>query len=112
MHDEPIPPPHAGGRNIDLRHLTAGSTLYLPVGVPGALLSLGDGHAAQGDGEVCVSTLECQVRTTIRVSIERSMSLRGGRCGLVGRSPGVACRTRAIVSETRRRVPRLRLSTN
>ena len=76
MHEEPIPPPHAGGGNIDLRHLTAGSTLYLPVGVPGGLLSLGDGHAAQGDGEVCVSGLECQMRTTIRVSVERGMSLR------------------------------------
>ena len=53
-----------------------GSTLYLPVGVPGGLLSLGDGHAAQGDGEVCVSGLECQMRTTIRVSVERGMSLR------------------------------------
>ena len=76
MHDVPIPPPHAGGGNIDLRHVTAGSTLYLPVGVEGALLSLGDGHAAQGDGEVCVSGLECQMRTTIRVSVERGMTLR------------------------------------
>ena len=76
MHDVPIPPPHAGGGNIDLRHVTAGATLYLPVGVAGALLSLGDGHAAQGDGEVCVSGLECQMRTTIRVSVERGMTLR------------------------------------
>ena len=52
MHGVPIPPPHAGGGNIDCRHLTAGTTLYLPVGVPGGLLSLGDAHAAQGDGEV------------------------------------------------------------
>ena len=76
MHDVPIPPPHAGGGNIDLRHVTKGSTLYLPVGVAGALLSLGDGHGAQGDGEVCVSGLECQMRTTLRVSIERGMRLR------------------------------------
>ena len=76
MHDVPIPPPHAGGGNIDLRHLTRETTLYLPVGVPGALLSLGDGHGAQGDGEVCVSGLECQMRTTIRVSVERGMTLR------------------------------------
>ena len=76
MHDMPIPPPHAGGGNIDLRHVTRGSTLYLPVGAPGGLLSLGDAHAAQGDGEVCVSALECQMRTTIRVSVERDMSLR------------------------------------
>ena len=76
MHDVPIPPPHPGGGNIDLRHVTKGATLYLPVGVAGALLSLGDGHAAQGDGEVCVSGLECQMRTTIRISIEPGMNLR------------------------------------
>ena len=76
MHDVPIPPPHAGGGNIDLRHVTAGSTLYLPVGVAGALLSLGDAHAAQGDGEVCISGLECQMRTTLRVSVEQGMTLR------------------------------------
>jgi acetamidase/formamidase len=76
MHDVSIPPPHAGGGNIDLRHVTAGSTLYLPVGVAGALLSLGDAHAAQGDGEVCISGLECQMRTTFRVSVEQGMNLR------------------------------------
>jgi acetamidase/formamidase len=76
MHDVPIPPPHAGGGNIDCRHLTAGTTLYLPVGAPGGLLSLGDAHAAQGDGEVCVSGLECQMRTAFRVSVERGMNLR------------------------------------
>jgi acetamidase/formamidase len=76
MHNVPIPPPHAGGGNIDLRHVTTGSTLYLPVGAAGGLLSLGDAHAAQGDGEVCVSGLECQMRTTIRVSIDREMRLR------------------------------------
>jgi acetamidase/formamidase len=76
MHGVPIPPPHAGGGNIDLRHVTKGSTFYLPIGAPGALLSLGDAHAAQGDGEVCVSGLECQMRTTLRVSIERELKLR------------------------------------
>src|SRR5213076_2765178 len=47
-----IPPTETGG-NMDTRHLTAGTRLWLPVQVPGALFSLGDGHAAQGDGEVC-----------------------------------------------------------
>ena len=69
MHGVPIPPPHAGGGNIDLRHLTEGTTLYLPVGVPGALVSLGDAHAAQGDGEVAISGVECAMRTTIRISV-------------------------------------------
>jgi acetamidase/formamidase len=85
MHNVPIPPPHAGGGNIDLRHLTEGSTLYLPVGASGALLSLGDGHAAQGDGEVCVTGLECRMRTTIRISIERGMTVRSPA---VRRQPG------------------------
>ena len=47
-----IPPRTEGGGNIDCRELVAGATLYLPVTVPDALLCLGDGHAAQGDGEV------------------------------------------------------------
>jgi acetamidase/formamidase len=76
MRDVPVPPPHAGGGNIDLRHLTAGSTLYLPVGVPGGLLSMGDAHAAQGDGEVAVSGIECQMRTTIRVTVDKTLRLR------------------------------------
>jgi acetamidase/formamidase len=71
MRDVPIPPPHAGGGNIDCRHLTAGTTLYLPVGVQGGKLSLGDAHAAQGDGEVAISGIECDMRTRIRVDVLR-----------------------------------------
>jgi acetamidase/formamidase len=54
-----IPPRHDGGGNIDCRHLVAGATLYLPVTVPGAMLCVGDGHAAQGDGEVGGTAIEC-----------------------------------------------------
>ncbi len=75
MHDVRIPPPHAGGGNIDLRHITRGTTLYLPVGAPGGLLSMGDAHAAQGDGEVAISGIECAATTTIRVKVERGMGL-------------------------------------
>ncbi len=50
--------PRAHGGNIDNKELTAGSTLFLPVNVPGALFSAGDGHGLQGDGEVCVNALE------------------------------------------------------
>ena len=71
MRDTPIPPPHAGGGNMDTRHLTAGTTLYLPVDVEGGLLSLGDAHAAQGDGEVAISGLECAMRTRIRLDVVR-----------------------------------------
>jgi acetamidase/formamidase len=69
MRDVPIPPPHAGGGNIDTRHLTAGTTLYLPVAVAGGLLSLGDAHAAQGDGEVAISGIECAMTTRLRIDV-------------------------------------------
>jgi acetamidase/formamidase len=75
MRGTPIPPPHAGGGNMDTRHLTAGTTLYLPVEVEGALFSLGDAHAAQGDGEVAISGLECAMRTTIRLDVVRDARL-------------------------------------
>lgn len=52
-------PPYRHGGNLDCRELVAGSTLYLPVTVPGGLLSVGDGHAAQGDGEVSGTAIEC-----------------------------------------------------
>lgn len=52
-------PPRRWGGNIDCKELVSGSTLYLPVGVPGALFSCGDGHAAQGDGEVSGFAIEC-----------------------------------------------------
>ena len=61
--------PHSSGGNLDCRALTAGSTLYLPVTVPGALLSLGDGHAAQGDGEVSGTAIECGMRSTLKVEL-------------------------------------------
>jgi acetamidase/formamidase len=52
-----VPPRRVGG-NLDIRDLTAGVTLYLPVEVEGALFSVGDTHAAQGDGEVCGTAIE------------------------------------------------------
>jgi acetamidase/formamidase len=52
-------PPRPTGGNIDCRELVVGSTLYLPVAVEGGLLSFGDGHAAQGDGEVGGTAIEC-----------------------------------------------------
>ena len=64
-----IPPRAAGGGNIDCRDLTAGATLFLPVTVPGALLHLGDGHAAQGDGEVCGTAIECPMTTVVTLDI-------------------------------------------
>ncbi len=72
--DEPgehstIPPRPVGGGNIDCKELTAGSVLYLPVDVPGALLSIGDGHAAQGDGEVAGTAIECGMTTEVQLEL-------------------------------------------
>jgi acetamidase/formamidase len=63
-----IPPRRVGG-NMDVRQLTAGTTLYLPIEVDGALFSIGDAHAAQGDGEVCVTAIEMDSTTTLRFSL-------------------------------------------
>lgn len=63
-------PPHKGGGNVDTRHLTAGTTLWLPVWCEGALFSCGDPHAMQGDGEVCVAALECDMSATLRLTLE------------------------------------------
>ncbi|KAF8853376.1 Acetamidase/Formamidase [Acephala macrosclerotiorum] len=64
-------PPYETGGNIDCRHITTGSTLYLPIKVKGALFSCGDGHAAQGDGEVCGTAIECQMKASIRLTVAK-----------------------------------------
>jgi acetamidase/formamidase len=64
-------PPHKGGGNIDTRHLVVGSTLWLPVWCRGALFSCGDAHAAQGDGEVCVTGIECPMQASLRFHVSR-----------------------------------------
>lgn len=66
-------PPHRGGGNVDCRHLVAGSTLWLPIWCAGALFSCGDAHAAQGDGEVCVSAIECAMTATLRLHVRKRM---------------------------------------
>jgi acetamidase/formamidase len=62
-------PPHRGGGNIDNKHLTQGAVLRLPIWCEGALFSCGDPHAAQGDGEVCVSAIECAMNATLRFKL-------------------------------------------
>ncbi len=64
-------PPNVFGGNMDNKDLGAGSTLYLPVHVPGALLSIGDGHAAQGHGEVCLSAIEASLKGEIQVILHK-----------------------------------------
>jgi acetamidase/formamidase len=58
----PTPPPRVTGGNLDCKELIAGTTLFLPVAVPGGLISVGDGHARQGDGEVSVTAIECPMK--------------------------------------------------
>ena len=70
-------PPRKSGGNMDIKQLTAGTTLYLPVAVDGALFSAGDGHAAQGDGEVCITAIETAMTATLRFSIEPDRPLAG-----------------------------------
>jgi acetamidase/formamidase len=68
-------PPGVFGGNIDVRDLCAGSALYLPIQTTGALLSIGDAHAAQGDGEVCINGIECSIDVTVRVELLKNKKL-------------------------------------
>ncbi|MFZ0955671.1 MAG: acetamidase/formamidase family protein [Candidatus Sulfotelmatobacter sp.] len=68
-------PPGIFGGNMDVRELSQGATLYLPVLNPGALFSAGDAHAAQGDGEVCINGIECPADVTLRFHLHKQRSL-------------------------------------
>jgi acetamidase/formamidase len=68
-----IVPPSLWGGNMDTKHLNPGTTLYLPVGVEGALFSLGDTHAAQGDGEVCGTAIETAMDVVLRLSVRKDV---------------------------------------
>ena len=72
------PPGYYGG-NLDNKDLVAGSTLYLPVHVLGALLSIGDGHAMQGDGEVSGTALETSLRGTFELRVIKGQRLKWPR---------------------------------
>ncbi len=72
-------PPRKNGGNMDIKQLVAGTTLLLPVWVDGALFSVGDAHAAQGDGEVCVTAVEMMARVTLRFGLEPGRGLREPR---------------------------------
>lgn len=69
-------PPHSAGGNMDIRDLTVGVDLYLPVQVEGALFSLGDTHAAQGDGEVCGTAIESPMSVTARFDLIKGAQLK------------------------------------
>jgi acetamidase/formamidase len=69
-------PPHEAGGNMDIRDLSEGVDLYLPVQVPGALFSIGDSHAAQGDGEVCGTAIEAPMNVCARFDLIKGANLR------------------------------------
>ncbi|MEA2213617.1 MAG: hypothetical protein QOF83_3565 [Solirubrobacteraceae bacterium] len=71
-----VVPPSKWGGNMDIKHLRAGTTLLLPVGVSGALFSLGDTHAAMGDAEVCGTAVETAMDVVVRLTVRKDLSLR------------------------------------
>ena len=74
-----VVPPSVWGGNMDVKHLRTGTTLFLPVGVEGALFSVGDTHAAQGDGEVCGTAIESPIDVTLGFDLVKGANLRSPR---------------------------------
>ena len=74
-----IVPPRRTGGNLDIRDLSTGSVLYLPVEVAGGLFSIGDTHAAQGDGEICGTAIESPMALTVTLDLVKGANLAGPR---------------------------------
>ena len=74
-----IVPPRRVGGNLDIRDLAAGTTLYLPIEVAGALFSVGDTHAAQGDGEVCGTAIESPMDVVLTLDLVKGANLKTPR---------------------------------
>ncbi|HEX2589800.1 MAG TPA: acetamidase/formamidase family protein [Gaiellales bacterium] len=70
-----ILPPSDWGGNLDIKHLRAGTTLFLPVGVEGAMFSVGDTHAAMGDAEVCGTAVETAMDIAVRLSVRTDLRI-------------------------------------
>jgi acetamidase/formamidase len=87
-----IVPPTRWGGNLDIKHLRAGTTLLLPVGVEGALFSVGDTHAAMGDGEVCGTAVEAPMDIAVRLSVRKDTSIAAPQFIV---APGELARTEA-----------------
>jgi acetamidase/formamidase len=83
-----IVPPRRVGGNMDIRDIAAGTELFLPVEVPGALFSVGDTHAAQGDGEVCGTAIESPMRVALQFDLIKQVPLSYPRF----RTPGPVTR--------------------
>jgi acetamidase/formamidase len=72
---QPVMPPGTFGGNMDTRQLTKGTTLFLPVQVPGGQFSCGDAHAAQGDGEVCVTGVDAPMYGSLRFTLQKDRTI-------------------------------------
>ena len=94
---------HAG--NLDNKELVAGSTLYIPVFVPGALFEIGDGHAAQGDGEVNQTAIETSLRGRVQLIVRKDMTLTWPRAETatdyiaMATDPDLATATKTAIQE-------------
>jgi acetamidase/formamidase len=94
---------HAG--NLDNRELVAGSTLYIPVFATGALFEIGDGHAAQGDGEVDQTAIETSLRGRLQLTVRKDMKLKWPRAETrsdhisMATDPDLAAATQAAIQE-------------
>ncbi|RKS76983.1 formamidase [Actinomadura pelletieri DSM 43383] len=74
-------PPREQGGNVDIKQLTAGSRLFLPVDAPGALFSAGDAHFAQGDGETCGTAIEMRATLRVRFAVHKGEARERGITG-------------------------------
>lgn len=98
-------PPSRFAGNMDNRELTAGATLFIPVFVPGALFAVGDGHAAQGDGEVSQTAIETSLRGRLKLIVRKGESLNWPRAETptdyisMGADPDLAVATRIAIQE-------------
>jgi acetamidase/formamidase len=72
-------PPGVHAGNLDNKELVAGTTLFIPVHVPGALFAVGDGHAAQGNGEICLTAIETSLKGTFQFVVRKDLKLRWPR---------------------------------
>jgi acetamidase/formamidase len=98
-------PPGAHAGNLDNKELVAGTTLFIPVHVAGALFAAGDGHAAQGNGEVCLTAIETSLRGTFQFVVRKDLKLRWPRAEtpthyiVMGLDPDLSKATKLAVRE-------------
>jgi acetamidase/formamidase len=98
-------PPGVHAGNLDNKELVAGTTLFIPVHAAGALFAAGDGHAAQGNGEVCLTAIETSLRGTFQFVVRKDLKLRWPRAEtpthyiVMGLDPDLAKATKLAVRE-------------